>query len=285
MLLAVSGGKDSFTLLDVLSELHNTNRLIALSINEGIKNSTRSEEIELIRKVAKERGVDHLVVTFQEYFGLSLDEIMARSMERKLGIKACTFCGVFKRRIIDDIAKSIGADRVVTAHNLDDEAQSILMNILRGDIIGLIKTHPISSTATKYFVPRIKPLRKIYEWEAATYAIKSGYRVRSRDCPYLHLMPTLRLSLRLSLYELEYQRPGTLLKMIEYMDTLLEPLAKREAERENKLGKCTRCGYPTSPGRVLCKVCELLEHVGLTTPPKGLNLNILSTRVQRLHRQ
>ncbi len=262
LLLALSGGKDSFTLLDIISELHPVERLVALTIVEGIPGGYHEEELENIRVELRKRGIDHIVVSFKEFFGVSLEEAVERSIKLGLGIRACTFCGVFRRRIMEEVAERIGADRVVTAHNLDDEAQTAIMNILRGDIVGLLKLHPLSALSSKEFIPRVKPLRKIYEWESAVYADKKGYSLQTIDCPYLSKMPTLRLSIRMQLYHLEASFPGSLLKLLESLDTLLMDLVVREAKAQVPLARCERCGAPTSPGRKICKVCELLEKIG-----------------------
>ncbi len=262
LLLALSGGKDSFTLLDIISELHPVERLVALTIVEGIPGGYHEEELENIRVELRKRGIDHIVVSFKEFFGVSLEEAVERSIKLGLGIRACTFCGVFRRRIMEEVAERIGADRVVTAHNLDDEAQTAIMNILRGDIVGLLKLHPLSALSSKEFVPRVKPLRKIYEWESAVYADKKGYSLQTIDCPYLSKMPTLRLSIRMQLYHLEASFPGSLLKLLESLDTLLIDLVAREAKAQVPLARCERCGALTSPGRKICKVCELLEKIG-----------------------
>ena len=270
LLLAVSGGKDSFTLIDTLSQFHDTSRMVALTIIEGIPGGYHVEEARNISRYARTYGVDHIVVSFRDFYGADLAEVVKRAQERGLPEKPCTFCGVFRRRIMEEYARALGADRVVTAHNLDDEAQTAIMNILRGDYIGLVRLHPLAALATREFVPRVKPLRKIYEWETTTYAFRSGYPLQSMECPYLYAVPTLRLRVRLAAYRVEHERPGALLRLLEALDVLLEPAAKAMAERPVKLSRCRLCGAPTAPGRSVCKVCELLQKVGLPAPPVGL---------------
>ncbi len=283
LLLALSGGKDSFTLLDILAQVHPVEKLVALTIVEGIPGGYHLEELSNIRRELRVRGVDHIVVSFKEYFGVSLEEAVEESLRRGLGIRACTFCGVFRRRIMEDVARAVGADRVVTAHNLDDEAQTAIMNILRGDTIGLLKLHPRYALASKNFTPRVKPLRKIYEWESAVYAEKKGYSLQTMDCPYLSRMPTLRLSIRMELYRLEAEHPGSLLKLLESLDLSLEDRAVKEASKPLSLPRCERCGAPTSVGRRICKVCELLEKIGRREWFQGASER-LALAVSRTHR-
>ena len=262
LLLALSGGKDSFTLLDIITNIHKNEKIIALSIKEGIPGGYHINEIESIRKIVKQYGIDHLIVEFRDYTGMNLSDIVQEANRRRLNVKPCTFCGVLRRRIMEEYAKHLGVDRVVTAHNLDDEAQTAIMNILRGDIVGLIRQHPLAVLSTRDFVPRVKPLRKIYEWETATYAFKQGYMIQSMECPYLYEAPTLRLRVRLNLYNVERKSPGSLLRLLETLDILLKPLVLEQIQSPVKLSHCIKCGAPTSPERIICKVCELLEAVG-----------------------
>lgn len=264
LLAAVSGGKDSFTLLSVLAEVHDPSKIVAVTVVEGIEGGYHVEEARRLSRYAREFGIDYIVVSFKEFYGVTLAELVAESRRKGLGVKPCTFCGVLRRRILNRLAKQVGVDRVVTAHNLDDEAQTVIMNIVRGDIVGLARQHPIASLeAGREFVPRVKPLRKIYEWETTVYAFKSGYPIPQTECPYLKLDPTLRLSIRLKLYEIEWAKPGTLLRLLETFDLLVEPLARKYALKHLPL--CERCGEPTSPGRRICKACELLEKAGIAT--------------------
>ena len=283
LLLAVSGGKDSFVLVDVISEVHDTGKLIALTIVEGIPGGYHEEELRNISKELGRRGIDHLVVSFKDFFGISLEEVVERSIRLRLGIRACTYCGVFRRRIMSDVARSLKVDRVLTAHNLDDESQTAIMNILRGDIVGLVKVHPLAALASREFTPRVKPLRKIYEWETTVYADKKGYSLQTMDCPYLSQMPTLRLDIRLELYSLERRFPGILLKFLESLDLALYEKALEESKKQVKLSRCERCGAPTSPGRKICKTCELLEKIGRQNWYEGLEERIASIMNKYIH--
>ncbi len=270
LLLAVSGGKDSFTLIDTLTEIHDASRMVALTIIEGIPGGYHIEEMRTISRYARMYGIDHIVVSFKEFYGATLEEIVLRARTKKLPEKPCTFCGIFRRRIMEEYAKSLGMDRVVTAHNLDDEAQTAIMNLLRGDYVGLVRMHPLAALSTREFVPRVKPLRKIYEWETTTYAFKSGYPLQSMECPYLYESPTLRLRVRLAMYRLEHIRPGSLLKLLEALDIALADAAREMANKPVRLPRCRICGAPTAPGREICKVCELMKKVDLKPPPPGL---------------
>ena len=264
LLLAISGGKDSFVLLDVLPRIHKPSRLVAVSIVEGIPGYNRHEDIEKMRTYARERGVDVIVTSIREYTGLYLSEIVSMAWRRRLRVSPCTYCGILRRRLINYYARVYGATKTVTAHNLDDEAQTAIINILRGDVVGLLRQHPLAPPASKRLIPRIKPLRKIYEWETATYAFLKGFRFQETECMYIRYAPTLRARVREALYTMEQESPGSLLRLLETLDALLEEPARRLSVEE--LPPCRLCGEPTSPGRDRCKLCELLDAVGVVNP-------------------
>ncbi|MEB3816827.1 MAG: TIGR00269 family protein [Desulfurococcales archaeon] len=265
LMLALSGGKDSFTLLDVIPDnLHPASRVYAVSIVEGIPNYNRHVDIEKMKRYARERGVDLIVTSIREYTGLYLSEIVSGAWSRKLRISPCTYCGILRRRIINYYARIYGATKTVTAHNLDDEAQTAVVNILRGDVVGLLRQHPLAPPASERLVPRIKPLRKIYEWETTTYAFLKGFKFQETECMYIRYAPTLRARVREALYLIESRAPGSLLRLLETLDSILaEPASKLSVER---LPPCSSCGEPTSPNRSLCKLCEILKAAGVERP-------------------
>jgi len=264
ILLALSGGKDSFVLLDIVSEVHDPSRIIGLSIVEGIPGYNRHEDIAKMKTYARERGVDLIVTSIREYTGLYLSEIVSAAWKRGVRISPCTYCGILRRRIINHYARIYGAKKTVTAHNLDDEAQTAVVNILRGDVIGLIRQHPLAPPVSSRLVARVKPLRKIYEWETSTYAFLKGFKFQETECMYIRYAPTLRARVREILYALEARAPGSLLRLVETLDELLAGAASKLTVEELPL--CERCGEPTSPNRRLCKLCEILEMANVKTP-------------------
>lgn len=264
ILVGLSGGKDSWVLLDTLTRIHDPSKIIAVTIIEGIPGYNRREYAERVKAKAREYGVDHIITSIKEYTGHSLAGIVEASLKNKVGVSPCTYCGISRRRILNLYARMHGANKTATAHNLDDESQAAFVNLLRGDWEGLLRQHPLSSPASPLIVPRIKPVRKIYEWETATYAYLGGFPLQETECAYINTMPTLRARVRRALYKLEEERPGTLLKFIETLDSILA----RDAEslKPQQLPACERCGEPTSHGRRLCKLCELLEKAGIERP-------------------
>ncbi|BCU67100.1 adenine nucleotide alpha hydrolase [Sulfolobales archaeon HS-7] len=258
VLLAVSGGKDSYVLMDVLSDYFEPSNIIALNITEGINGYNRREHAEQLKRISKENGVDISFTSFKEEIGKSLDEIMVRNQS----VSACTFCGGFRRKIINSTARNASADYVATGHNLDDEAQTVIINILRGDLIRLVRFGDLPLKVSDKFVTRIKPLRKIYEWETTMYSFLNGYKFQEVECPYISRRPTLRAKVRELLYSIEEEDPGALLKIVDNFDRIAEGLRKT-ISLDSNLPTCKICGEPTSYGRDICKNCELLLESGI----------------------
>jgi len=278
VLLAVSGGKDSYVMLESLALRYKASRLVGLSIIEGIPGYNREDDVRTLVDFAKSYGVDVVVVSVRDYVGLSVYEMVREARSRGLAESACTFCGLSRRHIMDYYARMLGASKVATAHNLDDEVQTLVMNMLRGDIVGVLKVHPLSSHP-EGGVRRVKPLRKIYEWETAAYAMIRGFRFQETECMFIEENPTLRAKVRVALYEIERESPGSLLRFLEYFDELLGSVA-RGVEVRGSTSNCTRCGALTTRGRRLCKLCELLEGISLREPLYvKLRLNVKSRRL------
>ena len=183
ILVAVSGGKDSLSLWDVLNRLgYRTDGLyINLGIDDGTKYSARSQQLSESFAEAKELHLH--IVAIEELEGYSVPEA-ARLTLRGKG-KPCSVCGLTKRHIMNRIAKEHGYDVVVTGHNLDDECQSILMNVLKGDLLRLVRVGPMPQMAGHpKFVTRIKPLITILENESIVFAKINKIPSHPKKCIY-----------------------------------------------------------------------------------------------------
>jgi uncharacterized protein (TIGR00269 family) len=246
-----SGGKDSSVLLLILSELITEWRdvsLVAVTIDEGIA-GYRDDTMEAARNLAAWLGVRHHIASFADLFGKSLDEILAGQEER-----ACSICGILRRRALVLAAGDTGANRIATGHNLDDEAQSALMNVLRGDLARLIRE---SGKENSHFIPRIKPLREISEREISAYLMSKGAWQDLPECPYTHY--ALRAEIRMLLSGFEQDHPGTMNNIINARARLMELLKGRL--KSEPIGCCRSCGE-TSSGE-LCQSCQLLDSLGV----------------------
>jgi uncharacterized protein (TIGR00269 family) len=259
--VAVSGGKDSLTALHILAKVVKrlpNSKLLAVSVDEGIA-EYRQQGLEIMEETTNKLGVEHQVVSFKELYGAGLEEIYREAGLRHGELQACSFCGVLRRRAINQAAKRAGASKVATGHNLDDEAQTIMINLMRGDLPRLLRNAPRPMIEREGFVPRIKPLRYIPERESALYAYLRELPMYEVECRYVR--NSMRDSVRNVLNEWEEQYVGVKYSMVRMVDKLVSEMPFEVLN--TNLKACTICGEPTT--REVCRVCELLQQVGLKT--------------------
>jgi uncharacterized protein (TIGR00269 family) len=243
--IALSGGKDSTALLMILSRLlpsWQDVRLCALTIDEGI-HGYREDTIRVAGQLVHRFSMEHITLSFEDLFSGTLDELLnGREAE------ACSVCGILRRKALIVGAQKSGATKLATGHNLDDEAQSVLMNVLRGDLSRLLRNSGVDSSGL--FIPRIKPLMEISEKEIATYLMVNGMWEDLPECPYTRY--ALRREVRTMLGNLEYRHPGTMLHLMESRKKIESRCSGMEQE---PIRHCRECGDPCS-GET-CQLCQL----------------------------
>jgi uncharacterized protein (TIGR00269 family) len=254
--VGVSGGKDSLSLLYVLKKIfdgHDRSRddLIAVTIDEGIE-GYRDESLQIVKDFCSQLGVQGKVMSYKDLFGVSMDEAMVlRPPEKKMS--SCSMCGTFRRRAIDLAAESVGADVVATAHNMDDQLQTFMINLLAGDVerIGWIYPEPIEYAGG---MKKIKPFVELYEHEIVFYALQREIPFQSEECPYMN--ESIRTDLREFFNKMESEHPGIKNNAYASMMKVSEKLRASFAEpRGDK--KCKLCGRD-STGDV-CSVCKTVS--------------------------
>lgn len=250
--IGVSGGKDSLSLLYVLKKLFddhgNNNELVAVTIDEGIK-GYRDESLQIVSDFCAKLGVESKVLSYKSLFGVDMDEAMVLRPSEKMS--SCSMCGTFRRRAIDIAAESVGADVVATAHNMDDQLQTFMINLLAGDVerIGWIYPEPVQyATGMK----KIKPFIEIYEYEIAFYALQREIPFQSEECPYMN--ESIRTDLREFFNKMEKDHPG--IKYNAYNSMMKVSKVLRSAP-QSEGRKCSVCGRD-STGET-CSVCKTVS--------------------------
>src|SRR3989344_737542 len=252
--VALSGGKDSLSLLYVLNKLATTQKdlaLIAILIDEGI-HGYRELTIKDAKAFCRKYKIDLKIYSYQQEFGYSLDKLL-----KKINLNACTTCGVLRRYLLNKYARNLKVTKLATAHNLDDEAQAILMNLFRNNVEISARLGPLTGIVKDdRFIPRIKPFYFLTEKETATYAYLKKLTSQFSECP--NITGSLRDNVRNLLNGFEELYPGTKHSIINsFLETL--PLLKKHYATKKKIQECQYCQEPCS-GEI-CKTCQLLERI------------------------
>lgn len=211
MAIGASGGKDSTVLASVLKTLNERHGygldLVLLSIDEGIK-GYRDDSLETVKRNAVQYDMPLKVVGYDELYGWTMDQVV-----ETIGKKGnCTYCGVFRRQALDRGAKMLGIKHVVTGHNADDVAETVLMNLLRGDLARLSRSTSIVTGDSRSEVKRSKPLKYSYEKEIVLYAHHKKLDYFSTECIYSP--EAFRGSARGLIKQLEKVRPTAILDIV-----------------------------------------------------------------------
>ncbi|ORZ38219.1 hypothetical protein BCR44DRAFT_59963 [Catenaria anguillulae PL171] len=299
--IGASGGKDSTVLAYVLRTLNDRYDygldLVLLSVDEGIT-GYRDDSLATVRRNMEQYGLPLLVVSYKDMYGWSMDDIV-----KQVGLKNnCTFCGVFRRQALDRGAVKLGVDHIVTGHNADDIAETVLMNILRGDFPRLTRCTAITTQSDPQALKRSKPFKYTYEKEIVMYAYFKQLDYFSTECTYAP--QAYRGYARTYLKDLEALRPSAILDIIASGEAFAgrdqsavsghvdddegpscgqvsggsnQDKVQSKATNKNKSkkkdvpqapGECERCGYMSS--QKVCKACVLLEGLNRGLPTLGI---------------
>jgi len=260
IMVGVSGGKDSVTLLHILAKIERAfpeAKLCAVTVDEGIK-GYRDEALKVAIKNCRKLAVEHIVTSFKGMCGYKLEEIVAITQKRgEGGLTPCSYCGVLRRRALNIAAREAGVDKLATAHTLDDETQTMVLNIIHGDALRIARVKPVLSAIHPKLIQRIKPLCEVPEKEIALYAYLRKIEFQSTPCPYART--ALRNDIRTMLNRMEKKHAGikfTIFKSIERIRPGLEAMMK-----ESEMKDCKICGEPTV-GEI-CKPCQMLQQLSI----------------------
>lgn len=240
--VAVSGGKDSLALVDILTRLgYNVEGLL---IDEGI-GGYREFSINDMDEFSKKNNIKYRIISFKEIAGFTLDEAMNTKK-----VHACTACGTLRRYLLNKYAKEY--DIIATGHNLDDESQTILINLARGNTDLLLRLGP-KTQSNKHFVRRVKPLYFVSEKHVLAYTLLRNIKTKYVECPYAG--ESYRASVRDELNKWEEKNPGAKKNIVK---TYLQ-LKKTVVARSKEMNVCVRCGEASLDN--VCRTCKTVEKI------------------------
>ena len=257
VLVAVSGGKDSLALWDVLWQLGY--QADGFYINLGIDGEDHYslESQRMCEQFAAERNLSLHVVHIEESYGAAIP-VLARRTRRGRG-RPCAVCGLSKRHMLNRAAREGGYDVLATAHNLDDEVAVLFGNTLNWQVDLLSRQAPVLEANEDGFIRKVKPFCRFYERETAAYALLRGIEYIEEECP--HSVGSKQLAYKELLNRLEEDHPG--MKLSFYVNFLnakqegiFNPRASEAAAFELKT--CPNCGSPTTNNGP-CAFCKIVQ--------------------------
>ena len=281
--VAASGGKDSTVLASMLATLNQRHDygldLFLLSIDEGIA-GYRDDSLATVHRNSSQYGMPLTVLSYADlYKGWTVDAVA-----KATGTGSnCTFCGVLRRQALDRGAALTRADVIATGHNADDVAETVLLNLVRGDAARLARCGcattgqraadraerrghgdaptPPSTTAT---VPRVKPFLVTYEKEIVLYAHHKRLDYFSTECVYAPF--AARGAPRDLVKDLEALDPAAVAALVR----TAEGLVAAGTVPATAAGACATCGAMASGD--VCKACELVAGLELMGGGAGVRL-------------
>jgi len=247
VLVAVSGGKDSLAVWDMLVDLGYSADGLYIGLGIGEYSDVSGTYAQAF---ADERGLRLHTVDLRSEYGYDVPTA-ARATRRV----PCSACGTSKRHLFDRVALEGGYSVLVTGHNLDDEAAVLFGNTLRWDVEYLSRQLPVLP-ARHGFPKKVKPLVRLTEREMAAWCIVRGIDYQVDECPMAE--GNKHLAYKAALNAIEQESPGSKANFyLNFLDNMAPLLAGRSAAATDDLRECTSCGSPTT-GEV-CAFCRIRE--------------------------
>jgi uncharacterized protein (TIGR00269 family) len=247
LLVAVSGGKDSLAVWDMLIEAgYNADGLyIGLGIGEYSEDSAG-----YVQRFAAERNLNLITVDLREEYGYDVPTAAVATKR-----VPCSACGLSKRRLFDRAALDGGYDVVVTGHNLDDEAAVLFGNTMRWELDYLARQMPVLP-AVNGFPRKCKPLMRLTEREMAAWCVIRGIDYVVEECPIA--AGNRHLGYKEMLNEIEAKSPGSKAAFyLGFLNKMSPLLVGQTAAEAGEVGECSQCGAPTTG--IVCAFCRLVE--------------------------
>ncbi|MBW2966443.1 TIGR00269 family protein [Candidatus Woesearchaeota archaeon] len=252
VLVACSGGKDSTTVLYILNKLgYNVS---AITVDALIGNYTK-QNLENLKRFCRKENIKLHVISFKKEFGASLCYLRSILTQKGIKLNSCTICGVLRRYLLNKYARKLKADVVATGHNIDDEAQSILMNLFKNNIELLARLGPKTGIRKhKNFIPRIKPLYFVSEKEVIKFSKERKFLVNYNACPCR--IDAYRNHVRKLLDRYEKENINVKKNIINSFLQVL-PVLKKNFQTLKEPNVCNKCGEPSK--NKVCMACQILS--------------------------
>ncbi|MFX0032417.1 MAG: ATP-binding protein [Candidatus Hodarchaeota archaeon] len=266
IVIGLSGGKDSITLMynliKIQKRIFKPRLLIAITVDEGIE-GYREKTIKFAKNFCREYDIPQEIVSFKERFGVTLDEIVRIKKKSPDYKYACNYCATIRRRLLNDVAKEMGASIIALGHNLTDICETFLMNILckRINLIGYqFFNKEMSEKIRNHYIRKILPLMRLPEDEISLYVQIKNFELYSSHCPYREKDPILRRRVLEFIQSCKIYSPEIEFNLFNGFLELSEIIYSHHGEKQHDI--CKICGYPSGNAKI-CSYCELKEDLTL----------------------
>ena len=264
IIVACSGGKDSTTTLYLLKKFGYNVEGLMIDLLIG---KWSDENLKNTKKFCKEHGIKLHVINMRKEFGCSICYIRS-GIQEKMKLSNCAICGVIKRWLLNKRARELKADKIATGHNLDDETETILMNIFSGNPDLSLSMGPKNGMiANEKFVQRIKPLYFHTNEEARKYSEAMDFPVIYEPCPCS--VNAFRRDIRKWISGIEKHNPGIKMSIVNNFLEML-PSLRKNYKTERKLETCKICGEPSRKN--ICKRCQLIKILHAEKGTQAINI-------------
>lgn len=256
VLVALSGQKDSTTTLYVLNKKFKHVEALLIDMKIG---RFSQENLRNAKEFCKRYGLKLRIKTLEDFYGRRVCYIREMLRKNKYKVQTCSICGILRRTLINNIARKMRFDRVATGHNIDDEAESIMMNLIRGNFDLGLKLGPKTGVVSdKKFVERIKPIYFLSNEETKRFTQLMGWRINYEDCSCS--FDAFRRKVRKGF--LESDVGGDEKKNI--LNNFLIIKKKILKDRKTEINNIKYCRYCKEPSRNnICGSCGILLKAGL----------------------
>lgn len=259
VLVAVSGGKDSLSLLYILASLKNKLELSYITVfhlDLGI-DLFSEKSIEVVKNACKNLGLKYIIIPLRDIIGYKLPDLIGHTRR-----PACSLCGLIKRYFVNLVGVELGVDIVTLGHHMDDILVFIIKDFMMNDIVDMSKMTPLTPGLKKMLVTKAKILYEVYESDLELYAKTRGIEYVDMECPFKYADP-LKTSIREMLDDLERQIPGFKIMLARRFARSINEITRPV---EEEIIPCNYCGMPSKKGT--CGFCRLT--MKLLGEPAGL---------------
>lgn len=255
ILIAVSGGKDSMTLLDILLKIREQINFEyeIVHIDLGIPEySTKAREI--VENYCIKRNLKVNIVDLEKLYGLTIKLIKTKLKTERV----CSYCSLIRRRILNDVANNLNCNKIATGHNMDDMLSFFFKAIRMHDTKLISRIKPmIESKSEGLLKARIRPLFELSDKETFLYTLLARIPILNLNCPFYHGAKSIEYKRWINL--MEEKEPGYKISTLRFILKHIVPKIESSL-KEEEYKKCVICGYPTR-GREKCAFCQIMERI------------------------